>query len=183
MSVSVACGVAAVLVSLVSALGWLLGRPPDFLLHQPGHQPALHAAERVESLVRRIRAPMLPKCRRVTVLRGIAVRIRVTDPAGQAGAEDLGHLCTSLRTSTAHAVHGDGHPRSIRGIGALPPPRQRVDEPAPAPEELADALTGGGRHSPGGADLRARGASRRRRPSDRSRGRLCGSGLLDEGTS
>ena len=70
MSVSVACGVAAVLVSLVSALGWLLGRPPDFLLHQPGHQPALHAAERVESLVRRIRAPMLPKCRRVTVLRG-----------------------------------------------------------------------------------------------------------------
>ena len=70
MSVSVACGVAAVLVSLVSALGWLLGRPPDFLLHQPGHQPALHAAERAESLVRRIRAPMLPKCRRVTVLRG-----------------------------------------------------------------------------------------------------------------
>src|SRR5215469_18500630 len=87
MSVSVACDVAAVLVSLVSALGWLLGRPPDFLLHQPGHQPALHAAERVESLVRRIRAPMLPKRSRVTVLRGIAVRIRVTDPAGQAGAD------------------------------------------------------------------------------------------------
>src|SRR6516162_10867546 len=32
MSVSVACGVAAVLVSLVSALGWLLGRP-----HQRGN--------------------------------------------------------------------------------------------------------------------------------------------------
>ncbi len=74
MSVSVACGVAAVLVSLVSALGWLLGRPPDFLLHQPGHQPALHAAERVESLVRKIRAPMLAKGVTPEVRRGSGFR-------------------------------------------------------------------------------------------------------------
>ena len=114
MSVSVACGVAAVLVSLVSALGWLLGRPPDFLLHQPGHQPALHAAERVESLVRRIRAPMLPKRRRVTVLRGIAVRIRVTDPAGQAGA-DTGQVVLGPARIYDEQQPAHGH-RTTRGL-------------------------------------------------------------------
>ena len=114
MSVSAARGAAAALVSLASAPGWLPGRPPDLLPHQPGHQPALHAAERVEPPVRRIRAPMLPKCRRVTVPRGIAVRIRVTDPAGQAGA-DTGQAVPGPARTHDQQQPAHGH-RTTRGL-------------------------------------------------------------------